>query len=306
MPETTTLPAASKASTALPRPIGFVLGGGGSLGAMQVGMLRALAEAGIAPDLLTGTSVGSLNAAVLARYGKEPEESARRLQAIWQHMTRHEAFPGGVLSQVRTLRHSRTNLFPNTGLAAIIAEHLGAGTTFDDLSAPLGVVTTKVDNAEPLLIRSGELLAPLLASCAIPGIYPPVEHDGGLLYDGGLVANVPMRQALAMGARSLVVLDCAFPGQLPAPPQTFAEVMMFTAMVSMRNQAVLEAPLAAAEVPVVYLPGPAPMRLSPLDFSRTEQLTEQAYLAARNYLAELIVHGPGLYGGPGLVAPTGR
>ncbi|SFB62988.1 NTE family protein [Amycolatopsis marina] len=72
-------------------------------------------------------------------------------------------------------------------------------------------------------------------------------------------------------------------------------------MVSMRNQAVPEAPVAAAEVSVLYLPGPAPIRLSPLDFSHANQLVEQAYEAARGYLAALAVHGPGLYGGPGVV-----
>jgi NTE family protein len=284
----------------LPGPVGFVLGGGGSLGAMQVGMLRALAEVGITPDLLVGTSVGSLNAAVLAMPG---DDSPARLHKIWSQMTKHEAFPGGVLSQVRTLRHSKTHLFPNSGLAAIVDEHLGPGARFEDLALPLGVVVTDVDTAEPILIRSGELKPALLASAAIPGIYPPVSHDGKLLYDGGLVANVPMRQALAMGARSLVVLDCAVPGKLPAAPRTFAEVMMFTAMISMRNQAVLEAPLAAAQVPVVYLPGPAPIRLSPLDFSHTEELTDQAFQSARTFLAEITVEGPGLYGGPGLVMP---
>jgi len=282
----------------LPRPIGFVLGGGGSLGALQVGMLRALAETGITPDLAVGTSVGSLNAAVLALPGEDPLE---RLRRIWVRMKRHEAFPGGVLSQVRTLAQSKTHLFTNGGLATIIDDHLGPEARFEDLAMPLGVVATHVETAEPVLIRSGPLRAPLLASSAIPGIFPPVEHEGRLLYDGGLVANVPMRQALAMGARSLVVLDCAFPGKMPGAPRTFAEVMMFTAMISMRNQAVLEAPIAAAEVPVLYLPGPAPLRISPLDFSRTTELTDQAYLAARTYLGELAVTGPGLYGAPGLV-----
>ncbi|WP_236788850.1 patatin-like phospholipase family protein [Amycolatopsis sp. GM8] len=286
----------------LPRPVGFVFGGGGSLGAMQVGMLRALDEHGIRADLVAGTSVGSLNGAVLAH---EPDDAVRRLPEIWSHMTRHEAFPGGVFGQVRTLRHAKTHLFPNTGLATIIREHLGESTTFDDLKLPFGVVTTDVDTAEPRLIRSGELLPTLLASAAIPGIYPPVEVDGRLLYDGGLVANVPMRQALSMGARSLVVLDCAFPGQIPSPPHTFAEVLMYTAMISMRNQAVLEAPIAAAAVPVVYLPGPVPVRLSPLDFSHTAQLRTNAYEAARRYLDELVVEGPGLYGGPGVKILSG-
>ncbi|ATY10529.1 patatin [Amycolatopsis sp. AA4] len=284
----------------LPKPVAFVLGGGGSLGALQVGMLQALDEADIAPDLAVGTSVGSLNAAVLSLAG---DDRLRRLRDIWAHMTKAEAFPGGVFSQVRTLRHSKTHLFPNTGLAKIVDDHLGAGRRFEDLAMPLGVVTTDVDTAEPVLLTSGPLRAPLLASCAIPGIYPPVPHEDRLLYDGGLVANVPMRQALRMGAKSLVVLDCAFPGKMPGAPRTFAEVMMFTAMISMRNQAVLEAPVAARTVPVIYLPGPAPVRVSPLDFSRTDELASQAYDSALGYLKELTVDGPGLYGAPGLLRP---
>ncbi len=177
------------------------------------------------------------------------------------------------------------------------------GLRFEDLALPLGVVATTVDTAEALLVRNGPVLPALLGSCAVPGIYPPVELAGRLVYDGGLVANVPMRQAIAMGARSLVVLDCAFPSRMPAPPRTMPEVLMYTAMISMRNQAVLEAPIAAAQVPVVYLPGPAPIRVNPLDFQQTDELTEQAYQAARSYLADLAVAGPGLYGGPGLVEP---
>ena len=274
------------------------MGGGASLGAMQAGMLRALVEAGIAPDLVAGTSVGSINGAMVARYGPE---ATVRLGRVWAGMTKERVFPGGVLSMVRTLRESRTHLFSNSGLAAVIAEHLGAETRFEDLTIPLGVVATAVKDAGAVLIREGPLLPALLGSCAIPGIYPPVAHNGGLVYDGGLVANVPMRQAIAMGARSLVVLDCAFPSRMPAPPRTMPEVLMYTAMISMRNQAVLEAPVAAAQVPVVYLPGPAPIRVNPLDFHRTEELTEQAYDAASRYLTDLTVAGPGLYGGPGLI-----
>jgi NTE family protein len=267
---------------------------------MQAGMLRALGEVGIGPDLVAGTSVGSINGAMVARYG---EEATDRLAAVWAAMTRDKVFPGGMFSMVRTLRESRTHLFANTGLAGVIAEHLGAEARFEDLTIPLGVVATAVDTAEALLIREGPLLPALLGSCAIPGIYPPVAQSGRLVYDGGLVANVPMRQAIAMGARSLVVLDCAFPSKMPSPPRTMPEVLMYTAMISMRNQAVLEAPVAAAQVPVVYLPGPAPIRVNPLDFHRTEELTEQAYAAARHYLTDLEVAGPGLYGGPGLIGP---
>ena len=282
-------------SLVLPRPIGFVLGGGGSLGAVQVGMLQALAELPIHPDIVVGTSVGSLNGAVVAL---DPKGAANRLSHAWARITRKQVFPGGLLSQVRTLERSRTHLFPNTGLASLIADFVGATAQFDDLNLAFAVVTTDVATASPYVVRAGPLLPTLLASAAIPGIFPWVDHDGRRLCDGGVVANVPLRQALALGARSLVVLDCEFPGHLPPPPETLAETLLFTAMVTMRSQAVLEAPLVAAEVPVVYLPGPAAHRISPFDFDATALLVEGAYEASRGFLEGLHVDGPGLYGSP--------
>ena len=285
---------------ALPRPVGFVLGGGGSLGAIQVGMLQALAEQGITPDLAVGASVGSINGVV----ARDPEGAANRLSHSWGRATRKQVFPGGLLAQARTLRQSKTHLFPNTGLATMIADFVHPATTFADLTLPFAAITTDVATAAPDMIRAGPLLPALLASAAIPGIYPPVEHDSRRLYDGGVVANVPLRQALAIGARSLVVLDCTFPGHLPKPPDTLAEALLFTAMITMRLQAALEAPLAAAEVPLVYLPGPQPHHVSPLDFDHTGMLVADAYEAAQTFLAALHVDGPGFYGSPsGQAAP---
>ena len=157
------------------------------------------------------------------------------------------------------MQQTKTHLFPSTGLAAVIEQFLGGrDRTFDDLVVPFTAVAMDVATGRAHPIRHGPLLPALLASAAVPGIYPRVDHDGRRLYDGGIVANVPMRIAVDMGARSLVVLDCAFPSQLPILGETFAEIVLFTALVAMRTQAVYEAPLVAEDIPVVYLPGPAP------------------------------------------------
>jgi len=279
----------------LPRPVGYVLGGGGSLGAVQVGMLQALSEHEIAPGVVAGTSVGSLNGAIVAL---DPTSAANRLSHLWARITHERVFPGGLLAQVRTFQHTKTHLFPSTGLAAVIADFMGADVTFADLTLPFAALAMDIATARPHVMRDGPLLPALLASAAIPGIFPPVQLGALRLYDGGLVANVPMRQALDMGARSLVVLDCNFPGHVPAPPETMAEVLFYTAMVTMRTQAVFEAPLVAAEVPVIYLHGPEPHPVSPLDFRQTGTLIESAYEAARSFLTDLDVTGPGLYGSP--------
>ncbi|MCV7397970.1 patatin-like phospholipase family protein [Mycobacterium paraseoulense] len=279
----------------LPRPIGYVLGGGGSLGAIQVGMLQALSEYEVTPDLVSGTSVGALNGAVIAA---DPKGAANRLSHVWARMSRDQVFPGGLLAQVLLLQKVNTHLFPNTGLAAVIADFISQTATFADLTLPFAAVTTDVATARPHVVCDGPLLPALLASAAIPGIFPPVDLNGHQLYDGGLVANVPMRQAVEMGARSLVVLDCNFPGQLPASTKTIADILLYTAMVAMRAQAVLEAPVLAAGIPVVYLPGPPPRLMSPLDFTYTAALIEAAYEAARSFLHQLRITGPGLYGSP--------
>ena len=279
----------------LPRPVAYVLGGGGSLGAVQVGMLQALSEHDISPDIVAGTSVGSLNGAVLAM---GPKSAGNRLSHLWARMTRDRVFPGGLLAQARTLQHTKTHLFPTAGLATVVSEFIGADLAFADLSLPFAAVTTDIATARPYVLRDGPLLPALLASSAIPGIFPPVELGSLRLYDGGLVANVPMRQAVAMGARSLVVLDCNFPGSIPEVSGSIAEVLFYTVLVTIRAQAVLEAPLVAAEVPVVYLHGPEPHRISPLDFRQTTTLIEAAYEAARLFLDELKITGPGLYGSP--------
>ena len=160
---------------------------------------------------MAGTSVGSLNGAVAAF---DPTSAANRLSHLWARLTREIVFPGGLLAQVRTLQHTRTHLFPSTGLAAVIGDFLGPDATF---AWPCRSPRWPWTSPRPARMCCARDPGPaLLASAAIPGIFPPVELGPRRLYDGGLVANVPMRQAVAMGARSLVVLDCNFPGTRPA------------------------------------------------------------------------------------------
>lgn len=279
--------------SSLPRPVGFVLGGGASLGAMQVGMLQALSEQAVFADVVIGTSVGALNGAAVAL---DPRGAANRLSHVWPEVTRDMVFPGGPVAQVRTLQRHHTHLFPSDRLAALVESYLGDRNHFDDLAVPFGAVTLDVASGAPRVIRNGPLLPALLASCAVPGIYPSVTIDHHQLYDGGVLANVPVIQALEMGARSLVVLDATFPGQIPAAPRNLAEAVLFTAMLSVRVQAQLEAPRAAEQVPVLYLPSPVIHRVSPLEFDHTAELIVGAYEAARALLDKVQVDGPGLYG----------
>ena len=207
-------------------------------------------------------------------------------------------FPGGLLAQARTLQRGRTHLFPNAGLREVISRYIPVGTTFEDLAVPFAAVTMDVATAAPHVLTEGLLEDALVASAAIPGIFPSVSVGDRQLYDGGVVANVPMTQAVALGAGSLVVLDATFAGAMPAAPATLAEALLFTAIVTMREQATLEAPRVAERVPVVYLPGPPVHRVSPFEFDHTDVLIECAYQASSPFLNRLEVTGPGLYGSP--------
>jgi NTE family protein len=122
----------------LPRPVGFVLGGGASLGAIQVGMLQALSEVDIGPDSVAGTSVGALNGAVVAL---DPAGAANRLSHVWARTTRDQIFPGGAIAQARTLQQTKTHLFRNAGLAAVIEDFLDGADRFEDLCLPFTAVT---------------------------------------------------------------------------------------------------------------------------------------------------------------------
>ncbi len=276
----------------LPHPVGFVFGGGGSLGAAQVGMLRALAEVDVRPDLVVGTSVGALNGAMLA---DDPEHGVERLSELWPTIRKEQVFPGKAWRRLIGLRSRRTYLVESDALGDLVRSQLRAS-TFKQLALPFGAVTVDIATAEAVVITTGLVAPAIVASAAIPGVYAPVWRNGRNLYDGGLVANVPMRQALALGARSLVVLDCSFPGRGWDLPDTLGDVFAFVLAVASRQQAALELPEVAKEVPVVYLPGPKRERINPLDFSRTEALIAGAYEASVPFLADLVIDGNGLYG----------
>lgn len=288
---------ATDLAAALPRPIGLVFGGGAAFGAVQVGMMRAIDETGLRPDLVVGTSVGSLNGAIVAA---DPAQAARRLEGAWSGVKRRTVFPGGWLARARTLQASRAWLSDSSGISGLVHEHLHVQ-RFEQLPLPFAAVATDALTGRPVVLDHGDLEPAVLASSAIPAILPPVEIDGRRLVDGGLVANVPVLQACDLGAASLIVLDCGVLGLRTDPPRTLVETMLHTAAIVVRQQVLRDVPAAAERVPVVYLPGPFPMSTSPLDFRHTTRLSHQAYEMSRGFLEGVAPDGPGLYGAPPLL-----
>lgn len=286
----------------LPGPVAYVLGGGGAYGAVQMGMLRALALTDVRPDLVIGTSVGSINGAVVAA---DPDGAAAALVELWPQIDRKQVFPGMVITHAIATAGGRPYLFDPGPLTELLATYLPAQRV-EDLAVPFAAVATDLDTGELVLLDSGDLSQALLASSAIPGVFPWVERDDRRLVDGGLVAMVPVRQAVERGAGSVVVLDC---GQYrPGSRRTdgLLGVLVQSLAIAARQQVTLD--LAVAEqVPVVYLPAPHAIRSTLFDFAHTEPLAERAYADSVPMLAALAAADdepllPGLYGDPPVAA----
>ncbi len=277
----------------LPRPLAFVLGGGASFGAVQVGMLRALEEAGVRPDIVVGTSVGALNGAILA---SGMAGAAERLEDVWLPMRRRDVFPGNPLSAVWRLQRSGTHAVDAEGLEELIAEVVPAS-TFEELAVPLSVVALDLVTERTQVVSDGDLVPALLASSAIPGVFEPVDVGGRPMVDGGVLALVPVAQALERGAASMVVLDCTVPTLAPQRARV-GDVLTWLTRVQQRAQLEVALPAVAEAVPVVFLPPPPPRRVSPFDFESSDELMTGARDAAREMLRHLVVEDRGVHGDP--------
>jgi len=182
--------------------VAFVLGGGGVLGATQVGMLRALLESGRRPSLVVGTSVGALNGAAIAA---DPSlDGVEVLADLWKSLSGSGMFAGSLLSQASTLARHRTHLHSAEPLRRLMADRLPE--LIEDLAVPFQCVAASIEAAAAHWFSSGPLAEAVLASCAVPGLLPPVEIGGEHFLDGGLVHSIPVGRALALGASDIYVL----------------------------------------------------------------------------------------------------
>jgi NTE family protein len=254
-----------------PRPLAFAISGGGAYGSVHVGMLMALAEHGVRPDLVVGTSVGSLNGAVVA---SRPDDAVELLTNLWSRMGRRELFghgwPTAVVNLIRTNSLSRLDR-----LAALIDSELDIG-TFEELAVPFAAVATDAFTGEPELLSSGPLKPALLASSAVPGLFPHVTVNGRTYVDGGISAHIPIRQAIAFGARSVVALDASPPPPQDVPRSLVAGLLHSVALI-VRNQRSHAVDELASRYPIATVPSATPPDLGSFNFSRTQELIERSY-----------------------------
>src|SRR5262245_57589105 len=232
---------------------GFVLSGGANQGVAQVGMLRALFERGITPDVVIGTSSGALNAAAIAR--TPSLEGVDRLEEIWTSLTSELIFPGGFLKRAWNVLRRGDHLSSNEGLTEVLRRASGPVRDFADMEVPMRVVTTDLDTGEEVVLVAGPVGPALLASAAIPGMFPPVEIDGRRLVDGAVVNLVPISHALAGPMDRIFVLDVSNPiGQRPLRSPLDVAIRAFA--ISRDQRFELELQYIPDDVDLVVLPAP--------------------------------------------------
>jgi NTE family protein len=261
------------------RKVAFVFQGGGSVAATQVGMLRALLDAGITADLAVGSSSGALNAVAFAEM--PTYEGVDRLEQLWLSMRRKSIAPITFPSIISALIGRSPALLPNTAMRRFL-ESAAISRNLEDTELPVHVVATDIADGLTVLLSSGDLVTALLASAAFPGLYPPVLIGSRHLIDGGVAADIPVLQAEALGATRTYVLPAALsdqPDTLPRGPVPLA----FRAVGQVLD-AVSRRDIAMAKGDVHMLPAPLSRAAHPLDFHETARLIEDGYRLAAEWL----------------------
>ncbi len=256
----------------VPQRTAFVLAGGGSRGAVQVGMLEELIRRGIRADRVFGASVGAINGASYA--GNPTLEGIGRMATIWRDVKGTDIFPRGTFDGPWAFLQKRAAVHANSGLRAIIE----AGIDYENLedsSIPIEVVATSLTDGRERWIGHGPAVEAILASSAIPSIFPPVSIDDDVLVDGGVVNNVPISRALVAGCDRIYVLLCGPLHYHPRPPRRPAEAALTAFFVAIHARFMRELASLPPGVEVVVFSGGGEPSGQYRDFSATATLIEE-------------------------------
>jgi NTE family protein len=264
----------------------FVLSGGASLGALQVGMLQALYERGVVPDLLVATSVGALNAAFIASR-PQTVTTARELGRVWRNLQCEDIFPVSMSTLLGGSCGCRNHLVPDRGLRRLVRRHL----EFEDLAdaaVPLHLVAFDLAAGRELLLSEGPAVEAVVAAASMPGVFPPVEIADRCLIDGGVVNNTPISHAVDLGADRIFVLPTRDPAGLrERSPQRAFDTAMHALGPLIEGRLQAEMARYSREVELVVLPAANP-GVQPTSFDHADRLINEALSAARAQLAQHI------------------
>lgn len=259
----------------------FVFAGGGSLGAVEVGMLKVLVARGFEADFVVGSSVGAINAAYFA--GNPTREGVAHLEGIWRGLRRSDVFPFTLLDSLMALVARRDYLVEPTALSQLLERDLPYQ-RLEEAKLPCHIVATDLLEGVEMHLSSGPAVQALLASAAIPGVFPPVLIDGHYLVDGGVTNHTPIAAAVALGASRLIVLPTGYSCALEAPPKGAIAAALQGLNILIARQLINEVQHFATQVEISVVPPLCPVATSPYDFQATGELIDRAAQSTEQWL----------------------
>ena len=260
----------------------FVMAGGGSHGAVQVGMLRALVAANVKADLVVGTSAGAINGTFFA---SEPTaEGVERLARIWTGILRHHVYPLSALGWVRGVLGRQPHLLDPSGLRSVIARSLPV-TRLEDTQIPCAVVGARAADGGEVVFTGGVAVDAVLGSASIPVLFPPVLVDGVAIMDGAIANNSAISTAVALGADRVIVLPTGFACAARGAPRNAVATALHVVNVLFAGQLARDAERFSGRIPVAIVPPLCPMPVASYDFSRAGWLLDQAAETTSQWIA---------------------
>lgn len=261
----------------------LVLAGGGSLGAVQVGMLRALLEAGMAFDLVIGASVGAINGAYFA--ARPTAEGVAELADFWRGLRKADVFPFSLTDTLAAILRRRGYLLQSSALKQLVRRALPV-TLIEQTELPLYIVTTNLLTGTDELLSSGSVEQALLASAAIPLVFPNVQIGDKWLVDGGVTSNTPIASAVFLGATRVVVVPTGFGCACPQPPTGLVALALHTLNLMSMRQLVRDIELYSPRAAIHVVAPLCPLGISVFDFSQTDLLLRRAYEQTQDWIGK--------------------
>lgn len=262
--------------------VAFVLSGGASLGAVEVGMLRALYERGIAPQLVVATSAGALNGAFVA---SRPQmvETAGALGEIWRGLRRGQVFPVNPLTGLLGFLGARDHLVPDGGMRRLVTRHIEHD-RLEQMPLELHVIAVDVITGEEVRLSRGLAVEAVMASAAIPAVLPTVAWEGRELMDGGVANNTPISHAIELGASEVYVLPTGNACALKESPSGALGMALHALSLLTQRRLIDDIESHKDRAKLVVLPPPCPLSIQPIDFAHAGALIDRAYADACEFL----------------------
>ena len=260
----------------------FVFAGGGSFGAIQVGMLHSLAAHGITADMVVGSSVGALNGAFYA--GDPTLGGVERLATIWRSLRRNDVFPMSWRT-VLSFLWRRDFLIPHDGIRKLIDDHIPYR-NLQDAKLPVHIVTTDIISGDSVVLSEGSTAEAIVASTAIPGAFAPIHFKNYYLADGAISSNTPIRVAVKKGAKRLIILPTGHACATQAPPVGAVANALHALTLLISRQLVSELEGLGPDIHYFVVPPLCPLVGSPYDFSRTDDHIARAIETTDAWLAQ--------------------